>query len=259
MPIVKVEFTPYNHTPKDYRDIYKYLTDRFGSNTEDCPAILLLTSAEPKMFEDRYGDSVIFLDRNAKTLKGDLKRSLSRPSEKIDDELVSKLQTLWNPTCNYGVWYLWLLEIGNALCIDIPAFFICDQMMPGISKLNGVVFPGDDKPFATDIILRVEQNNTDWSLKTLLHEMRHVWQHKYHSEMFEGYGKYTESSKSTYSLQIAEIDADAYAYWVLAEYGNKYILDDLGEERCAAIQKRMREIAMVEQAPKLSHLIIKGK
>lgn len=249
MSAVKFEFKPLTHTQKDYREVYKYLTNRFWNNTQDCPAVLLLTSATPQMFENFYGDRVIFLNRNSNALRGDLRRSLIRPSEKIDLEMGVELETLWSPNCNYGVWYSWLLEIGNALRVDIPALFLCDHMMPGITELRGAVFPGDAFPFATDIIILVEQDHTDQSLKTLLHEMRHIWQHKYHNEMFEEYYKYTVTAKDTYSLQIAEIDADAYAYWVLAENGTKYILEDLGEERCAAIKKRMLEISKVEKVP----------
>lgn len=254
MPVVKVKFMPYTHKPKDFREIYKYLTDRFVNDIQNCPAVLFFTEAEVQMFEDSYGDSVIFLDRNSSTLRGDLRRALSRPSEKIDRELAAKLQTVWSPSCNYGVLYTWLLEIGNSLRVDIPALFLCEQMAPGITELGGAAFPGDDVPFVTDIVIRINQDQTGHTLKTLLHEMRHVHQHKYYNEMFNGYNKYAVSEKKKYSLQVAEIDADAYAYWVLAENGVTFHMEDLGEELCTAIKERMLEISKVEKAPVLSCL-----
>ena len=254
MPVVKVKFLPHTHKPKDFREIYKYLTDRFANDIQNCPAVLFFTEAEVQMFEDSYGDSVIFLDRNSSTLRGDLRRALSRPSEKIDRELAAKLQTVWSPACNYGVLYTWLVEIGNALCVDIPALFLCEQMAPGITELRGAAFPGDDVPFVTDIVIRINKDQTGYTLKTLLHEMRHVYQHKYYNEMFNGYNKYTVSEKKKYSLQVAEIDADAYAYWVLAENGVMFHMEDLGEEVCTAIKERMLEISEVEKAPVLSCL-----
>lgn len=54
---------------------------------------------------------------------------------------------------------------------------------------------------------------------TLAHEMRHIWQNKYHPQMNEKHAKGFGESL----MHPAEIDADGYAIWYISEAPDMYI------------------------------------
>jgi outer membrane protein assembly factor BamB len=111
----------------------------------------------------------------------------------------------------------------------MPAFFLSDYL-PGY---NGLVSPGGDNPNVSDVFVKGD-NDPVRTLGTMLHELRHVWQHTYHNDWFSGYqsfDKYDSSSKDDYYEQYSEIDATAFQYWALHHLGFNFHLEDLGEKR----------------------------
>lgn len=192
------------------------------------------------------------MNRNSDNILRDLKKTLRRPEEKLTAEEVDQLGVLWNPDLNYSFMYRFVLDVCKYLDVTVPAIFFCSRMMDQFSELRGVVFPGN-APYVTDAFIKAEISDMSWCLKRCLHELRHVWQHQFHDDWFLKYYGYTETQKENYSFQQAEIDADAFAYWVMEANGFKWHLEDLGEERESALKKRMQEFSDI-QAPVFKYL-----
>ena len=83
-------------------------------------------------------------------------------------------------------------------------------------------------------------------LFAIAHEIRHLWQYKIDEEyFFKEYKPANEfSSIDEYNLQIAEIDANAFAGLMMTElFHIKPLFQNLSNEVKLAIQNRMDEIA----------------
>jgi hypothetical protein len=79
----------------------------------------------------------------------------------------------------------------------------------------------------------------------LAHELRHAWQFKKHKEVyFKNYRSNTvKLSIEAYNLQPAEIDANAFATIIVADYfGLKPLYNGLSQKVKDAIKRRVDEI-----------------
>lgn len=78
---------------------------------------------------------------------------------------------------------------------------------------------------------------------SIVHELRHAYQIKYHSEMFDNYKQIGEISFEKYNLQEAEIDANAYAS-LFVEYNFKIkpLFNGYSQKVKKLIEKRKKEI-----------------
>ena len=243
------------HKFHNYKPLYEELISAY-SGMPNCPAICFKHSGEPVMLQNKYGDKLILLSRNTKTPRRDLKQVInSRHVIPISSLQEQQLNAVWCSAYFYGPWYKTLLALCDYLKIDVPAFYIAAEMPLFAVNLSGAVFPGGDIPYSTDIFVR-DQDQPFFLLKTLIHELRHVWQHTNHNEMFIGYSSYNSiSDQDAYWKQPSEIDADAFAYWVLEKNGVSFILEDLGQERCRELRTQMQEYEGME-APELDILHI---
>lgn len=78
----------------------------------------------------------------------------------------------------------------------------------------------------------------------LAHELRHVWQRK-NTAFFDGYKPSKECESLTeYNLQLAEIDANAYAALVMVSaFGVKPLFNGLPDEVKTEIYTRMNDLS----------------
>lgn len=78
----------------------------------------------------------------------------------------------------------------------------------------------------------------------LAHELRHVWQRR-NTDFLDGYKPSNEcESKTDYNLQLAEVDANAYAALVIVSaFGAKPLFIGLPEEVKAVIYSRMNDLS----------------
>lgn len=113
------------------------------------------------------------------------------------------------------------------------AEFMCNQLKittPNIAFSEQILTPCDDGRISVEgakmytqqdvpslendlILMSLEDFDTTQFIGTLAHELRHIWQDKYHSELNEKPAKGFEESL----MHPAEIDADGYSIWYLSE------------------------------------------
>ena len=101
------------------------------------------------------------------------------------------------------------------------------------------------EPDEYSIHICLETDNLFNILFALAHEFRHIWQYE------EDEDKYIKNQKSklelvskAYNLQIAEVDANAFAHLIMTNFiGVKPSFETLDEEVKNAIYKRERQIA----------------
>ena len=249
--MIKLHVNIDSHEQQNFTALYEKLLSKFADDS-NCPAIILLDDTEPMICRNSFGDSVLFLNRNSDTLLRDFKKTISKKEIIISEKNEMQLETFWSPECNYGIWYNWIWKVCKYLEIDMPAIYIVDRMPDAFSNLSGVVLPGN-RPYATDIFIRLDNNIAD-TVKTCIHELRHVWQYKYHDDWFDDYHAFIPENREAYYMQTAEIDADAFAYWVLESNGIRFHLEDLGLTRSKALRERMGFFREMKQL-KLNHLI----
>ena len=247
----------FDHQEQDFSPVYKRLFEKYESDIDNMPAVLLLDNVSPMIIQNQYGDSCVILDRNSKRLVEDLDAILLKPITKVDNNYIRDLRKFWCPGDVYYVWYTWLMEICTYLQIKAPALFVCYFMPDPLSNLGGAVLPGGEEPYVSDIFLK-SSDNIEMMLKVLLHELRHVWQHKNHNAWFEGYFSYTPDNAEKYYFQKPEMEADAFAYWVLSKNGINFILEDLGEERSKVLREYMAKFD-ADNTPQLKLSYIEKK
>lgn len=225
------------HKEQDFTALYNFLLSKYQGR-EDCPALLFLDDCNPSIIKDRNGLEAVILDRNSDNLKREIKNIIRKPGVVTD---CKAFETFWVSDNRYDILYRIVLDICSLLKIPAPAIFLSKRMPSTLKngmEARGLSYPGD-KPYTTDIFVKGTMDSPS-IIKTLSHELRHAWQHKYHNDWFDDYS--TEKSGNEYALQKAEIDADAFAYLYLEQYGMHYILSDLGETIFKALSKRMDEI-----------------
>lgn len=225
------------HKEQDFTALYNFLLSKYQGR-EDCPALLLLDNCNPSIIKDCNGLEAVILDRNSDNHKREIKNIIRKPGVVTDSKA---FETFWLSDNRYDILYRLLLDICSLLKIPAPAVFFPERMPSTLKngmEARGLSYPGD-KPYTTDIFVRGTMDSPS-IIKTLSHELRHAWQHKYHNDWFDDYT--TEKSGNEYALQKAEIDADAFAYLFMEQYGVKYKLSNLGEKVYKALLIRMAEI-----------------
>ncbi len=135
----------------------------------------------------------------------------------------------------------YIKEICHILNIPVPeisydtSHFPTDTMMAQVSSSGKTMH-----------LKKYDKPNTD-QLFSIAHELRHIWQIKYHKDYyFESY-KTVDLMQSIeeYNLQVAEIDAHAFAYIVMVDcFGVKPLLQNLSDTVKSKIMERVNEIAM---------------
>lgn len=250
-----------NHTSKDFTEVYEFLINRYGMD-QSCPAILLMDTKEPAAYKSSNGHEVIILDRNSETLKRDLKKLIRKSAISLDHFSEKLLTQIWDPGRNHGVLYKVAYDICQYLQIEMPALFFYTHKYNDPLFIS-IAYPSqnESKP-ASDVYICFDSEFDDkrietvYLIKTLLHELRHAWQFKYHPDWFCGYTypNYNNSEcKETlnYQLHKTEIDAEAFSYWFL-EKKAKFNMDSLDPEVTLAIRKRIDEIKQECKHPSLS-------
>ena len=236
------------HQPFDYTAVYKLLLDKY-QNSENCPALLMVDELpEPVFFRDKLGHGMIILDRNANNILRVLKKTIPKQEILLSDKELKdmKLDQIWHPDVKYKNIYSIAYQTCTSLQVDMPALYFVNKI-PGHENLNGCAWPGN-APYVTEIFFKVRHGNTIGMLRTLFHEIRHVWQHKYHNDWFDDYFQFSYDKKEEYYMQKAEIDADAYAYSVLERNNAEEFVQDeyMTKQMFEAIRARMEEINATE-------------
>lgn len=114
----------------------------------------------------------------------------------------------------------------DALNVYCPPLYITQSDIDETGVNNITV--NEEGPSAKSLGIILDGNcETLYILKALAHELRHVWQHCYHPELFDSYvfsvGRIaTEEQRIKYDLQPAELDANAFAYnFIMSVFGEK--------------------------------------
>ena len=129
-------------------------------------------------------------------------------------------------------------DLADILDIDDPDVIVDDDLLN-----YGVLACFMPDEYSVHICL--ETDNLFNILFALAHEFRHIWQYEEDEE------KYVKNQKSkmelgskAYNLQIAEIDANAFAHLIMTNwFGVKPTFENLDDEVKEAIYKREKEIA----------------
>ena len=98
---------------------------------------------------------------------------------------------------------------------------------------------------STIYIRKFDKPNPDLFF-SVAHELRHVWQIRYHKKEYLSSYESMDILKSTkqYNLQLAEIDANAFAYIVMVDFfGIKPLFRGLSDDVKLKIMERVNEIA----------------
>lgn len=246
-----------SHTEKDFLPLYKYLVSEYRGGS-DCPILLLTDNTDSLILKDEtcfIPNEMIFLNRNSGTLLRDIKKMAKRRAEILASP--RGMETMVSHTKHHHALYRIMVMICEALHIPAPALYIADQMPDKCQNLSGATFPGN-VDYCTDIFIKSEGSDTAsfcCEAKALIHELRHVWQHKYRPELFDGYFEYKLSNKDAYALQPAEIDANAYSFLLMKvicgidmdAFGVPDKERKLIEKRIHKIQEEMYEEENIEE------------
>ena len=127
---------------------------------------------------------------------------------------------------------------------------ICSDLnieVPGISN-DVSMFPTSTTIAMADveknIIYIKEQNVNPDLIFAIIHELRHMWQYKTNKiKYMHNYKTSKELSVEEYNLQIAEIDANAYAGLIMINnFGLKPQWNGLSDNVIRSIEKRITEL-----------------
>lgn len=117
-------------------------------------------------------------------------------------------------------------NMSRQLKVDCPDIGLSEQIrsyddMGRLSVEGAMMYTPKDVPALKNnlIMMSLEDFNNLQYTGTLAHEMRHIWQDKYHPEMNENHAKGFGESL----MHPAEIDADGYAIWYISEAPEMYI------------------------------------
>ena len=125
-----------------------------------------------------------------------------------------------------------------------------------VSEMLGIPTPpislsmGDSRPttlgYFDGIVLHLRRLSVDLDmLFTCAHELRHFWQMQERPDLLEGYRRINEcADQNDYNLQAAEIDANAFALWLmLSGFGITPLFSGLSDDVKKIIRARADEIA----------------
>lgn len=129
-------------------------------------------------------------------------------------------------------------DICEELAIDVPEISYDTSLFP--SKTMRAMCDGET------IYLRMDGKKPSLDLfLSITHEMRHLWQIKYHEELF--FKDYITADKAgdieEYNMQLAELDANAYASLIMVdEFGIQPLFQGLPDKVRKAIYSRVNYI-----------------
>ena len=202
----KLMFNPAVAENKDFTEIYKFILEYYRDRGP-CPALIFMDDGvkEPIYIKNREGMEAIIVNRSSKRLYEDIKRTVRKSAALCCDE---DFKGIWAPWVDYGFVYMTLLAISKRLKVPAVPLYIVKQMPVGYEKLSGLNLQ-KKKQKTTAIILNGTRDEI-MMIKSLVHELRHVWQHMYQQEWFDDYN--INLPLENYFDQITECDAEAYAY-----------------------------------------------
>lgn len=109
---------------------------------------------------------------------------------------------------------LFVLDVCEDLGINAPKISYDMSDFPG--SLSAAVKPDNRK------VLYIRSQNFDLDTAfAVAHELRHLWQLKWHKSWFGSYKKRDEVSFEAYNRQFAEVDANAYALVIMEDFFNR--------------------------------------
>ena len=202
-------------TVRDMTEIYYHVSAYALPRKIEAPQIIVVPSE--------------FLDGNrycvAESPKPNQERRIVVSEEMADNEIIDAvINEIENPadfarvsndhfdTLFISDCYYFASAIGSYLNIQVPQIIITDGGMlhSGYARFE----PGPDTEACYCMYIYLKKGYDPFVLlKTLAHELRHVWQHQYKPEEFfsKGYDDPEETDYITYNLQLKEIDAEAFA------------------------------------------------
>lgn len=123
----------------------------------------------------------------------------------------------------------------NRLKIPAIPLYIVKQMPTGYEKLVGMTLQNVEQK-TTAIMLNGTRDET-MMINSLVHELRHAWQHMYHQDWFDDYN--INLPLENYFDQITECDAAAYAYLFTFYSCGLRLEPSVGQEK---VLQRVREL-----------------
>ena len=234
----KILFAPAVAESKDFTKIYKFILEYY-KDRDSCPALLFMDygAQEPMYIKNIDGAEAIIVNRNSERLYEDIKRTVRKPAALY--YYAEDLRNVWDPDVDYQNIYGLLLIISDRLKIPAIPIYIAKQMFAGYEKLSGVTLQNAEQK--TTAIVLAGKRAEIMLVKSLVHELRHVWQHMYHQDWFDDYN--IDLPLEDYFDQIPEYDAEAYAYLFLFRVcGIRWELHD-GKEK---ILQRVKELEKEE-------------
>ncbi|MFR5022831.1 MAG: hypothetical protein ACLUCA_11185 [Mediterraneibacter gnavus] len=127
-----------------------------------------------------------------------------------------------------------ILDIPTPLISHNTSNFPTETMLAQVDSLGNTIY-----------IRKFDKPNPDLFF-SVAHELRHVWQIRYHKKEYLSSYESMDILKSTkqYNLQLAEIDANAFAYIVMVDFfGIKPLFRGLSDDVKLKIMERVNEIA----------------
>lgn len=205
------------NTPKvDMKNLYTELVQKYNRKEEKgliCPQIVIEQEIENEyLIKEDNLPAIIFQkglpeERILRIYDDVVKHFKFYPSSEFDD--------IHDTILNYSL----ALRVSDFLKIDCPQLLVVSEMEQ-IKNMSGLAIPCENGNNIGMILLKSGRIFA-WKVKTLVHELRHVWQHQYHHKIYfsdyKFYDRFSPFEKEKYSLQKAEIDADAFAYRFMNE------------------------------------------
>lgn len=128
--------------------------------------------------------------------------------------------------------------LTTMLDVECPQIVVADmdKVSPGMSGL--AINPDETGQRTTTIYLKL-QSFVEME-KTLAHELRHAWQHKYKQEEFfdtyNTYDSFSKKEKDNYYFQPAEVDAESYAWAFMKSH---FGVDFRGTKNSKRVNRRL--------------------
>ena len=129
-------------------------------------------------------------------------------------------------------------DLADILDIDDPDIIVDDDLLN-----YGILACFMPDEYSVHICL--ERDNLFNILFALAHEFRHIWQYEEDEDKdIKNQKSKMELGSKAYNLQIAEVDANAFAHLIMTNcFGVKPSFENLDDEVKEAIYKREKEIA----------------
>lgn len=216
---------------------YRRLLNAYEGREDDCPAIVVVDSS-PCILKN---GNTMFIPKSAKISEAVSAFEDPDGSETpvaVDDAELSL--GVWMP-CIYDI-YEFATYCGDMLSVPVPQVMFTNESSV-LKGTRAITNERDGRPL--HILLNAECEEESL-LKGVAHEFRHIWQHKYHqTEYFRDY-RFTDKASSLveYAFQPAEIDAMAYASFMMITLGVEEYPTTQGYSKAhdKAVNDRIREL-----------------